>query len=137
MLFNVLADATEDNSKLAARAVGVAHRAHNNLLSASGVDSILPNAVKDFTDGAFRTNQNLILGVGHKSAEVLRKIEYVKTILELSHQLKYVNGCSHGLGHQQGGSSAHSHQQHGLEQNHKVKLNISTSIVICWTFLSD
>lgn len=75
MSFNVLADATEDISELGAQAIDVAHRTHNGLLDAVGINSILPAPVKDLTDGAFRTNQKLVLDAGQMGAGALRKLE--------------------------------------------------------------
>ena len=75
MFFNVLADATEENSKLGAQAIGVAHRTHVGLLDATGVNKIIPSPVKELTDGVYRTNQKLVLGAGNKSAKLLRKLE--------------------------------------------------------------
>lgn len=69
----VLADAAEDNSKLSAEAIGVAHRTHRGLLDAVGIN--IPNPVKNLTDSIYRTNQKIVLGAGHKTAEALRKLE--------------------------------------------------------------
>jgi hypothetical protein len=75
MLFNILADATEDNAKLGAQAIDVAHRTHNKFLDAIGVNSILPSPIKDLADKVYNTNQRLVLNAGHESAEFMRKIE--------------------------------------------------------------
>lgn len=75
MFFNILADATEENSKLSAKAIGVAHRTHVGLLDATGVNKLIPAPMKKLTDGLYRTNQKLVLGAGHKGAKFLRKLE--------------------------------------------------------------
>lgn len=75
MLFNVLADVTEENAELGAKAIQVAQRTHNGVLDAIGVNKFLPTPVKDLTDQAFQLPQNIVLGTGHTSANVLRKIE--------------------------------------------------------------
>lgn len=75
--FKVLADAAEENSKIQARAIGLVHRTHNGILEATGINSILPTSVRNFSDGMFRTHQQLALDTGTAGANVLRNIGYV------------------------------------------------------------
>ncbi|KAL7932150.1 hypothetical protein V8C35DRAFT_329150 [Trichoderma chlorosporum] len=75
MLFNVLADVAEDNARLSARVVNAAHRTHNGIFDATGINSILPSPVKNITDSVFQANENIVLGIGEKSAAFLRAID--------------------------------------------------------------
>ncbi|CUA69686.1 hypothetical protein RSOLAG22IIIB_08609 [Rhizoctonia solani] len=70
--FNILANATEANSKLGAGAVDVAHRTQNNLLNAVGIGKILPNPIKNLADSVYNMNRDLILGAGHTGAGILQ-----------------------------------------------------------------
>ncbi|KAI1807327.1 cysteine proteinase [Daldinia bambusicola] len=75
MFFGVVADSVEDNADLAAQAVGVAHRTHNGVFDAIGVNRILPTAVKDLNDKVYDANENLVRETGRKTATLLRKFE--------------------------------------------------------------
>ncbi|GAB1521009.1 hypothetical protein RhiTH_004099 [Rhizoctonia solani] len=72
--FNILADATEDHSKLGGKAIDVAHRTHNGILNAVGVSKILPSPVKSLADGVFDANKALVEGAGSTTAGMLRSI---------------------------------------------------------------
>ncbi|ROV96528.1 hypothetical protein VMCG_07771 [Cytospora schulzeri] len=75
MLFGVLADAAEADANLGAEAIDVAHRTHNGVLDAIGVNRIVPNPVKNVTDSAYDTSQSLVLNAGQKTAAFLRTID--------------------------------------------------------------
>ncbi|QRV81332.1 papain cysteine protease family protein [Ceratobasidium sp. AG-Ba] len=72
--FNILAGAAEENFNLGAEAIDVAHRTHNGLFDALGVNNILPTPVKNLTDGIYDTNRAIVSATGKKTAGVLRTI---------------------------------------------------------------
>ena len=47
----------------------------DGLLDALGVNDIIPDPVKSLTDDIFHAEEKLVLHAGHKTAEVLRKLE--------------------------------------------------------------
>ncbi|KAI1776625.1 cysteine proteinase [Hypoxylon cercidicola] len=75
MFFNIVADSAEDNADLAAQAVGVAHRTHNGVFDAIGVNSILPTPIKDLNDKLYDANENIVRETGRKTATLLRKFD--------------------------------------------------------------